>query len=1094
VITQIRSPVMVGRDRELALLEEALLSSMRGDARIVVLGGEAGVGKSRLTAELLRRAVSFGCVTLVGECSETDLSLPYLPFVEAIGNRMAGDEAAKLRDSLGSAAAPLSRLFPQLASPDWRFDPTETAFDKVRLFEAMVALVRALTRSHGLLIVIEDVHWADQASQELLDYLTRRLHATSTMLLVTHRAVEMDRRHPLLPTFERWRKSGWSETLLLRPLGLDGVRAMIGAILDSGTASDALAREVHERAEGVPFAVEELLHDAVERGRTGGSEAGGAHQPPQHGAPPRTLADNILLRAERLPPEPAYVVRCASVLGRAFDFRTLVHVSGRTDEAVLDALDACVAAQLIEEDPNRDDGYRFRHALVCDAIYDDMIVSRRRLLHAKAADALRSMRDEEPAEIARHLIAAGQWEEAGPACAAAGEVAMRRLAPAEACDLFDRAVAHTVDPGERARLQCRLGEAWHQAGDVASAQRHLETGVEALEAIGDAATAAHYRLSLGRCCWERSRYAQAREHYERARDVLEAAGASEDLANAYIRLSGLHSFALDAETAQSLAERAVEIAAAAGSAEAELTARDWLGLALCDQGRLDDGLAELLRSAADAGARRMHTLEARIVSHALSVLESYGRVAEAEPLLERLRRLPRDPWTQVVALYYEGWTLLWSANLRDAARTATECIDLAIRFGMETQASWGRGLLCAVATELGDLDAARGLLPERARDIERQELLEQGWAALRYQLATGDIAAARDLATELGELPWALGGTALCDTVVEALIAAGRAQDAARIFDALRVHPRATMHRGHVLRAEGRLLLSSGDPFAAVSVLQSASAVFAENGYRLEELRTSIVLAQAVAGSDAGAAQRILQATVAAAGEADAVLLVRAAIAEAQRLGMALADAPQISAKPLEHLPQPADVDAGQQVGERLVTVLFADVRGFTELSAQRAPADIADRIATLQRWTLLAVERHHGIVDKFAGDAVMATFNATGWHVDHTRHALEVAVALVESTARLGLEMGVGIAVGPAIVGRLAEGANVSVLGPATNLASRLQAAAQAGEILMSDDAYARVRDSLPPVITGVEPTTLDLKGFAHPVAVMRLGLIARG
>jgi len=262
------------------------------------------------------------------------------------------------------------------------------------------------------------VHWADQASQELLDYLSRRLRATSTMLLVTHRVVEMDRRHPLLPAFERWRKSGWSETILLRPLGLDGVREMIGAILDGGAASEALAREVHERAEGVPFAVEELLHDAIERGRTGTTTTDGARQPAPHGAAPRTLADNILLRAERLPADPAHVVRCASVLGRAFDFDTLVHTTGRTADTVLDALDACVNAQLIEEDPHRDDGYRFRHALICDAIYDDMIVSRRRLLHAKAAEALRSMRDEEPADIARHLIAAGLWEEAGPACSA----------------------------------------------------------------------------------------------------------------------------------------------------------------------------------------------------------------------------------------------------------------------------------------------------------------------------------------------------------------------------------------------------------------------------------------------------------------------------------------------------------------------------------------------------------------------------------------------------------------------------------------------------------------------------------------------------
>jgi adenylate cyclase len=104
------------------------------------------------------------------------------------------------------------------------------------------------------------------------------------------------------------------------------------------------------------------------------------------------------------------------------------------------------------------------------------------------------------------------------------------------------------------------------------------------------------------------------------------------------------------------------------------------------------------------------------------------------------------------------------------------------------------------------------------------------------------------------------------------------------------------------------------------------------------------------------------------------------------------------------------------------------------------------------------------------------------------------VAIALVDPTARLGLKMRVGIAVGPAIVGRLADGANVSVLGPTTNLASRLQAAAHAGEILMSDEAYARVRDSPPPATAGVEPTTLELKGFAQPAPVMRLGMTARG
>src|SRR2546428_4515893 len=135
-----------------------------------------------------------------------------------------------------------------------------------------------------------------------------------------------------------------------------------------------------------------------------------------------------------------------------------------------------------------------------------MSVSRRRRLPSRAAAAVRATPAGEPAELAYHLVAAGRLGEAGSACAAAAEVAMRRLAPVEACDLLARALEHTGDLLEHARLRCRLGEAWHPAGDVARAEQHLPAGVTALEAPGDVAAAAHHRLSLGRCCWERARY------------------------------------------------------------------------------------------------------------------------------------------------------------------------------------------------------------------------------------------------------------------------------------------------------------------------------------------------------------------------------------------------------------------------------------------------------------------------------------------------------------------------------------------------------------------------------------------------------------
>jgi adenylate cyclase len=158
-------------------------------------------------------------------------------------------------------------------------------------------------------------------------------------------------------------------------------------------------------------------------------------------------------------------------------------------------------------------------------------------------------------------------------------------------------------------------------------------------------------------------------------------------------------------------------------------------------------------------------------------------------------------------------------------------------------------------------------------------------------------------------------------------------------------------------------------------------------------------------------------------------------------------------------------------------------VRGYTTLSASRPPAEMVDLISTYQRWAAQEIERHLGVVDKFAGDAVMATFNISGNQVDHAAHALRAALALRDKAAMLGLPVGIGIATGPAVVGTLKTGANLSVVGETTNLASRLQSQAAAGELLLSEESYRRLRDAV--VAT---PEHLKLKGFDHSVSAYRV------
>ncbi|HEX2680678.1 MAG TPA: adenylate/guanylate cyclase domain-containing protein, partial [Candidatus Dormibacteraeota bacterium] len=172
------------------------------------------------------------------------------------------------------------------------------------------------------------------------------------------------------------------------------------------------------------------------------------------------------------------------------------------------------------------------------------------------------------------------------------------------------------------------------------------------------------------------------------------------------------------------------------------------------------------------------------------------------------------------------------------------------------------------------------------------------------------------------------------------------------------------------------------------------------------------------------------------------------------------------------------------------VSVLFADVRGFTRMAGETAPSEMAERISTLQRWAGREVERRHGIVDKFAGDAVMATFNISGQSVDHAVQALRSAIAIIDKASLAGLPVGAGIAVGPAVVGNLTETANVSVLGEVTNLASRLQAAAVAGEILLSQDAHRRVTEWLEEQRMEATPVDLELKGITTPVKAFRVAV----
>jgi DNA-binding SARP family transcriptional activator len=850
-------PVLVGRSQPFATLVAALARTSAGEGRVALLAGDAGAGKTRLARELAEHATATGVSVLAGACSETELSLPYLPFVEAIGGALADADRDMLRAALGPAAAELGALFPQLAAGRSSAVPSAVAEQaKLRLFEAMVSLVLALSTDAGLLLILDDMQWAERSTLELAEYLVRRLRSSRTLLLFTFRTPEVGRGHPLMVSFERWRRSGGADLIEVTPLDRADVAAMVQAILGPNASVSDVGDMLHARSDGNPYVVEELLKDALDHGDLIRGSADAWESRPAERRLPRTVADTVLRRVDRLSDEHAEALRAAAVLGRTFSFAALVSITERPDAAVRGALDHCVRRQLLDEDDGGD-SYHFRHALTWEAIYSDLLPSRRRSLHARAADALRAVPGQPLVAVAHHLLEGGRGHEAVAVCIDAAGEATRRHAHADAAQLYARAIEYAADGTERGRLLCLWGEAGHRAGDAAMAEERLERGVAMLDQSGDHLEAARHRLSLGRCRWERSQHQRARSEYELARQALEVAGPSEELATAYVRLSSLHTYQFEFAEAEELAARAADIAVQADATSARIAAALWLGSAQCDQGRLDEGLVHLRRAFDEATALELHDLAGHALSNTLSVLESYGRVAECGPLLDLYRKHRQDPWTEMMVAYYAGWLHLWAAELETAAAAIAQLNQLADRYGTRTPLSWGRGVLSVILSELGRFDEAGPLVPVLDDHLERQELAEQWWEILRFRLATQDVGGALEVAERVLPSAWWAAGTSLPDAAVEALLAAGRDDDAARLVDDVGAQPRGRMNAALLHRSRGRLALARGDAATAAGHLAAATDAFRVGGYRLEVLRTQLLQAQTLAMAGQGAQARI---------------------------------------------------------------------------------------------------------------------------------------------------------------------------------------------------------------------------------------------
>jgi len=484
---------LVAREAELARLLAVLEVVAGGEGRLVLLAGEPGIGKTRLAQEVTLAARNRGFLVATGRCYEPQEAVAYYPFLEALSMVFAA-APAPIRAQVPQRWAEVARLLPDQpvgvrpmggsagGSPAGGSPAGGSRDDQQRLFWQVTGFLQVLAAGQPVALLLDDLHWADGASLDLLQHLARHARSDRVLLLGTYRDVEVGRQHALEAALRDLARDRLLERLAVRRLDRVGTRALIAAAAGQDEVPSAFVAHLYQRTEGNPFFTQEVLRALIERGDVYREQGQWTGRALEQIAVPESVRAVIGQRLAHLAAETQEVLREASVLGQTFRFAELAGTSGHAEERLEPALEEAERAGLVHEAGH--DRYTFHHALIQQTLYAELPARRRRRLHRAAGEALEQVpareRERRVAELAWHFLAADEPARALPSCLQAGDQAEAVYAHAEA-------------------------------------ERHYRTALELARELGDAAREAAAAEGLGVVC-----YAQGGP-YDEAATMLETA-------------------------------------------------------------------------------------------------------------------------------------------------------------------------------------------------------------------------------------------------------------------------------------------------------------------------------------------------------------------------------------------------------------------------------------------------------------------------------------------------------------------------------------------------------------------------------------------
>ncbi|MDQ0764092.1 DNA-binding CsgD family transcriptional regulator/tetratricopeptide (TPR) repeat protein [Streptomyces canus] len=726
VETRSVSPVFVGRTEELNSLNEALARAAAGEPQALLLGGEAGVGKTRLVEEFATAACRQGAVVALGGCVEIGADgLPFAPFSTALRALRRA-----LPDELAAAAAgqeeELARLLPEVgealpARGTGRHDEESLA----RLFELTARLLERVAAERTVVVALEDLHWADASTRHLLAYLFRTLRTGRLVVLATYRADDIHRRHPLRPLLAELDRLRTVRRIELGRFNRDEVSRQIAGILAT-EPNPAQVDDIFQRSDGNAFFVEELAVCATEGCGTGLTDS---------------LRDLLLVRVEGLPESTQRVARVVAEGGSTVEYRLLAAVTRLAEDDLIEALRVAVNANILLPAPDGD-GYRFRHSLVREAVADDLLPGERSRLNRRYAETLEAdptlvPADERVMRLASYWYHAHDAAKALPAVLAASVTARRRHAYSEQLRLLERAMElwdttpedvrsalrpvdytevyppcgcdpattplHYLDLMAEAAVAGRLGGERERALKITRRALHL------LEDDGDPLRAAWFWVQRSHLVQGLARgdgWAELATAEELVRGLPPSEVHAEVLANV-AHWSMVH---VPGPEAISAAERAVEYARMVGAREIEMNARLTHAGLIVESGGVETGLDEMFEILRQTVEDGISAVASRVYVNLPNALEAIGRSREAVPILEEGLGYAR----KFGLSDKEAW--IWG-NLAESLHSLgrwDRAAESATRAELVGRSAQPRGFH---AGNRAALALARGDLPEAARQL-----------------------------------------------------------------------------------------------------------------------------------------------------------------------------------------------------------------------------------------------------------------------------------------------------------------------------------------------------------------------------------------